>query len=376
MIKRLINRAPDNKDGGFSLADIDADDSTIEIGNDKDTDGDGDDKDEDEEDNSDKDKDDADADPEDKDKDSDKDDKSDDDKDDDNDDSDDEEEEETSADAESFLAELNELRGDEIEVDYGDVDPLSAAGVVIRERALEEQAVEKFSDYLESNYPKAYMYLLHAQSGKPDDEFFGNSSDLESIPTEEEVQASVDVQKQILLADLLAKGNSEKNALIIIKNAIEESTLEEDAIEARKNRELAQKSKLDAAKAESDRLAENRQNNIRTMEKFVDDVVSTGQLGSIKIPEKDRLPFAKAFKDSIRLEGDKFVVVTPITKENIDQLFGKEYFSYKKGDLSKLVEAKAKTVSVNRLKTNQGKAEKVIKTKAQTTNVDVPLGDL
>ena len=83
--------------------------------------------------------------------------------------------------AELFFADVDELRGDTIEVEYGEVDPMSPEGVVLRERAVEDQAIENFENYLEAKYPKAYGYLMHTMAGKPEEDFFKGASDLQEL---------------------------------------------------------------------------------------------------------------------------------------------------------------------------------------------------
>lgn len=265
--------------------------------------------------------------------------------------------------ANNFLAQIDELRGDSVEVDYGDVDPLSPEGVVVRERALEDAAVNEYDEYLKNKYPKAYAYFLHNSEGKADEDFFGSTSDLDNLPTEEELEASVEVQKQIILRNLVAKGNSEKHVGIIIKQAIEDNELEEMSKEALKERAAARDGKLQEVESENLKAVEQRQTNIKNMETYVDQVVATGQIGNIVIPEKERAEFAGQFKKSLRLEGDKFVVVTEITKDNVADLFGKEYFSYKKGNLDHIVTTKAKSANAQRLRQNSLRVDKTQKTK-------------
>lgn len=131
--------------------------------------------------------------------------------------------------AEEFFKVVDELRGDTLDVDYGDVDPLSPEGIVLRDSVVADMAVENFEAYLQEKYPKAYGYLLHTINGKPEDEFFGKSNDLETLPTPEEIQASVETQKSEVLANLMSKGNSEKHAGLILKQLIEDNELEEAA---------------------------------------------------------------------------------------------------------------------------------------------------
>lgn len=287
----------------------------------------------------------------------------------------DEDPEDVDDEAETFIAEVKALRGDDLDVDYGDVDPLSPAGVVLRERALEDNAVSTFEAFLEEKYPKAYGYLLHTMAGKPEDEFFGSASNLETLPTVEEIEASVEVSKTIILANLVAKGNSEKHANLIIKQAIEDNELEELAKTALTERTAARDKELDAIKKTNDEALEAKNTAITEMNTYVDQVVATGKVGNIEIPVKDRAAFAKQFKESIRYDNGKFVIVSELTQANIEKAFGKEYFSYKNGDLGSIVKTAAKTENANRLRRTIPVA-KTPKGGEQDKSRVVTLGDL
>ena len=84
------------------------------------------------------------------------------------------------------LALLLERSGVELEVDYGDLDPLSPEGVAKRETALAETAIESQMDYLEKNYPRAYKVLQHeANGGSVEDLFKPGFKDYSKIELEE-----------------------------------------------------------------------------------------------------------------------------------------------------------------------------------------------
>ena len=283
--------------------------------------------------------------------------------------------EEGDEEVDAFLNSVNDLRGDEIVVDYGDTDPLSPEGVVMREIAVEDAAIQKFEDYLEQKYPKAFGYLLHTMAGKPDDEYFGKAN-LETIPTEEELEASVEVQKSILLSDLLAKGNSEKHAGLIIKQLIEDNELEEASKAARTARAAAQQAELDSIKADGDKELATRNTAITEMNTYVEKVVATGKVGNIEIPLKDRAAFAKQFKESIRYDKGEFMIVSKLTNENIAKAFAREYFDFKNGDLGEIVKTKAKTVNAQRLRSTAAEQKRTPKGGAESNSKVVTLGEI
>lgn len=286
-----------------------------------------------------------------------------------------EEEEDEPTDADDFYSEVDKLRGDTIEVDYGEVDPLSPEGVVLRERAIEDAAILRMEKTLEEKYPKAYAYLLHTMSGKPDDEFFGKK-DLVELPSEEQIEMNVDLQKQVVLKNLAAKGIPEKAAKAVIDQAESDNELEEMAKAARKEIADAQQAELDALKEENERQTQLQQKALKDMADYVDAVVDAGKIGNLTIPQKDRKEFAKAFKESIKFNDGKFLLVTELTKDNVEEAFQKEYFRYKKGDLGAFITKKAKTENVRRLRRTLPNPKPPKSTAEDDATTFVPLGDI
>lgn len=287
----------------------------------------------------------------------------------------DEDEGPTGDEAEVFFTEVNELRGDALEVDYGDIDPLSPAGIVLRDSAVEDLAIEKFEKYLETAYPKAYGFLHHAMAGLPEDEYFAKSYDLDALPTEDQLLASLDIQQEIVAQNLIAKGNSEKHAVLIIKQLMEDGELEEASLEALADREQSQKQALENIKAETERVNREKNDAINEMGEFIDDFIATGKVGNVVIPEPDRRAFATEFKKSVRYEGGKFLLVTELNDNNVSAAFAKEYYSFKKGDLGKLVRAEAKTQNAVRLKRTV-LAKETPKGGASSTSKFMTLGEM
>jgi len=276
--------------------------------------------------------------------------------------------------AEAFFAEVDSLRGDSLEVEYGEVDPLSPQGIVLRDEIVKETAIAEFEGYLESKYPKAYGYLLHTMSGQPEDEYFGKVN-LEVLPTEAELEGSVEIQKATVMKDLLTKGVSEKAADRIIKGAIEDDELEEMSKDALTEISKNQAAEIDRVKNLNDQAVQVRTDAIKQMSDYVKEVVTTGKIGNITIPEKDRAAFTKTFNDRVRYDNGKFSLVTEITNDNVQALFGKEYYDFKKGDLAGLVSIEAKTENARRLKRSLPK-QSVPKGGAEDKSRLVPMSEM
>jgi len=253
-------------------------------------------------------------------------------------------------DAEKFFAEVAALRGDELDVEYGDVDPMSPEGIVLRDAAVEANAVIQFEATLKAKYPDSYAYFLHTQAGGSREEFFGSGKRVDILPTEEEISASQQIQETMVLEDLKAKGTSDKHAALIIKAAKEDDELEELAKEALKSKKAANDKYFQEIEAETAKAIAKQKEAILDMSKYVDNVVKEGKIGKLTIPASDQAAFANEFKKNIQISGNDFVYVVKVTNDNIQELFEKEFFGFKKGNLKDLVAVEAKTQNVLRLK--------------------------
>lgn len=250
---------------------------------------------------------------------------------------------------ESFWADVDKLRGEAIEVEFGDVDPVSPEGVLIYEKAVRADEIEKFENYIKETNPRAYAYMDHILKGGTEEEFFKVAGDALTLPTEAELENSVDLQKDILTRSLKARGNSDKQIERIIAGSIADDDLEEQAKEALKEEAKRQTDGVEALRLQTEQEQTLKAAKIKEMSDYIGEVVKTGKIDNIMIPEKDRAEFAKAFSGSVRIENGKFVTVTEISNDNIAQLMKEKFFSFKNGDLSGLIEKAAATANTKRL---------------------------
>lgn len=279
-------------------------------------------------------------------------------------------------DEEDFWADVDKLRGETIDVDYGDVDPLTPEGALIRERAVEQYAIDKFEQHLEQSNPKAYAYLLHTMEGGTDEEFFNMTTGVDHLPTEEEIENDVDIQKKLVTEDLKAKGNSDKVIASAIKAMLEDDELEEAAKDALANKAKAATEKVEAVKAAAAQKTAERQSSLDKMGKYVSAVVNTGTVDNITIPEKDRKPFIEAFNKNVRYENGKFLLVQELSDDNIMNVFKKEFFNFKGGKVEDLITRAAKTENTVRLKKTLGSDKRVKAAPSSNDNNFVGLGGM
>ena len=278
----------------------------------------------------------------------------------------------------TFWDDVNKLRGEDLEVDFGDVNPESPEGALIYEKAVREDELNKFEDSLKQLNPRAYAFLTHILDGKKEEEFFKIAGDPATLPTDAELEVNVDLQKDIITRNLKAKGNSDKVINAFIKSAVTDDELEETAKEALKEEITRQAASLRAVEEASAKQNQERQAKIKEMNDYVGQVATSGKLDGIIIPEKDRAAFAKAVTESIRFNDGKFSMVTELTNENLMQAFKEKFFSFKKGNLEGLIEKQAKTENTRRLQRTIPNTQKkpLANGKQGDTGNFVSLGDL
>lgn len=249
----------------------------------------------------------------------------------------------------SFWEDVDTLRGEALEVDFGDVDPNTPEGALIYEKAVRMDEIAKFEQHLAESNPRAYAFLTHILDGGKEEDFFKLAGDPGTLPTETELENSVDIQKEIVTQDLKAKGVSDKVIAMTIKSAITDDELEEMSKDALKSAAQRRDDGIKAVEASAKQEATQRDGKIKEMNDYISGIVNTGKIDNIIIPEKDRATFAKEFASSIRIENGQFVSITPITQETVTQVFKEKFFSFKKGNITDLIERAAATANTKRL---------------------------
>lgn len=249
----------------------------------------------------------------------------------------------------SFWEDVDKLRGEALEVDFGDTDPSTPEGALIYEKAVRVDEIAKFEQHLADSNPRAYAFLTHILDGGKEEDFFKIAGEPGTLPTEAELENSVDIQKDIVIQDLKAKGVSDKVIAMTIKSAVTDDELEEMSKEALKSAVQRRDDGIKAIEDNSKKETEFRSGKIKEMNDYISGIVSTGKIDNIIVPEKDRAAFAKEFSDSIRIENGQFVSVTPVTNDTAIRVFKEKFFSFKGGNIADLIEKAAATANTKRL---------------------------
>ncbi len=266
----------------------------------------------------------------------------------------------------AFYADVEKIHGIAVDVDFGTVDPLSAQGVAMRDQALMEKALDDFFDKLEDMHPKAYKALEYSLHGGDISELFTvGEKDYTKIQIAEDDEAHA---KQILSEYYQRKGITEKKIQRLIE-ADEESDegvikTAQGALKEMQDIQLAaQEEKLKARQAQDAIVkAQNKK-----MLGDLSQTIGSMKLNTFQIPNKKE---AEAFFDFVRsgiqrLDDGTYVITVPLDNKNLESQLQAEYFRFKKGDLSQLIQTKANSQQAMRLG-QRAKAEK--QTPASTQN--------
>lgn len=278
--------------------------------------------------------------------------------------SDTEEETETSN-AEEFFAEVEKLTGLELDVDYGDTDPLSPQGVALREAAVKEAVLDSFLAEMEEKFPVVFKALRHANNGGDPADLFSQttSRDYSKVTLGEEDE---DLAKEILKEYYKARGvkSEAKITKLIESDEDSESGLVKEAQSALNELKAEQAAKSNELLETQARKAAEDKKRDQVLIAAVDEVIDSKDLSGFKITDKSE---AADFRDfvlgNVRKVGDgKYEIATPIETANLSKILQYQYFQFKKGDLGKIIRQKVETESAKklslRLKAEQGKYKK------------------
>jgi len=255
--------------------------------------------------------------------------------------------------AQKFFEEVEKITGQEIDVDYGDVNPLSPQGVAIREKAIRESALDGFLEDMEVKYPMVFKALTHASNG-------GNVADLFTTATGRDYstvqigEKDEPLAKEILKEYFKSKGiKSDARISRLIQDAEEsdegiiteaKAVLQElkDEQEEKRNKVLEEQKLIKEADQKRDKL----------LVSAIDEVLETGKLGTFKIPSRqEAADFKKFVIQNVRKTPDgKYELAMGLDSSNMEKVLQAHYFQFKKGDLDKLIQIKASTVGAQKLK--------------------------
>jgi len=254
----------------------------------------------------------------------------------------------------SFWDDVDALTGNTYEVDYGDVDPDSPEGAVIREETVAKTAIESNLAYLEEKFPEGFKALMHVSNGgEIKDILTPDTVDYKNFTVEEE---DTDKQKDFMKNFYMEKGFSEAKAM---RNVEDDEDSEEGLFE---NFTAALKEKQDAQEAASQAAFESQAQAKAAQEardksfgENLSNIINTGKVGNFQVDKKDAEEFYNHVLSNVQRQGENYVLSLPLTSDNLQTQLEQMFFGFKKGDLSKFVTTTAKTENTKRLKRSMRK---------------------
>jgi hypothetical protein len=267
-------------------------------------------------------------------------------------------------DADRFFAEVEKLTGTELDVDYGETDPLSPQGVALREAAVKEDALDGFLAEIEEKFPQAFRALKHAYNGGDIAELFTKTltRDYSTVKIEEKDE---DLAKEILKEYYKSKGvkSDAKITKLIETDEDSETGIVGEAKTALEEMKAEQAEANNKVVEEQEKRASESKKRDQVLIAAVDEVLEARQLNSFKISDRaEATQFKQFVLGNIRRAPDgKYDLVTPVDQSNLEKVLQYQYFQFKKGDLSKIIQQKATTENVKRLKLRLKNEQAVIK---------------
>lgn len=285
-----------------------------------------------------------------------------------------EEEEETEPES-NFWEEVSKITGTELEVEYGDIDPVSPQGAALREKAVAEKAINDFVARLEDEYPSVYQALQYAHAGGDVRELYQGDKDYSKIVVNDDDEDHA----KVLLAEYYSrKGFNDVRAKRMIAADAEseeglvgtaKAALAEMVQEQAEDRQAKLQAQQAAAQAQ-------RQQDQKFL-KSVNDLLAAGRLDSFSIPKQETGQFLDFLKGSLQRDEDGgYLIVTKVDPSQLEKQLQAEYFKFKKGDLSKLVQVKATTVATEKLRLRVAAPEKQAKSTTKPASNYGSLKDL
>lgn len=253
---------------------------------------------------------------------------------------------------ESFWGDLEKLAGESIEVDFGNIDPVSPEGALIYAKAFRDKGIEDFESELAQRYPKEYQALILRQEGKDPSILYKETSfDYANLSIDEEDE---DMQKAILKEDMRAQGVSEKRIEALVKTIYNSGDLYTESQESLKRLKEEQEYKFQQELELIEKEKQNQQQEINQFGSVIEDVVVKGQIGDFVINEKDKKGFYEFLANNIQYSDGNFYAVVPLEKDinKLNRQLQTEYFRYKNGNLKDIIVKQAITENAKKLKSN------------------------
>lgn len=264
-----------------------------------------------------------------------------------------EEDEPSEVDPKTFFEEVDKITGQSVEVDFGDIDPLTPQGIALRDKAVRENALDSFLQEIEQNYPTAYKALQYAYDGGDVAELFKEiaaSRDYSKVEIKDEDEAlAAEILKDYYKSRGI-KSEARINKLVETAQDSEEGIVEEARGYLKELQEEQAAKQQEAVENQRKAAAEEKKRD-QILGTAINEVLETGTLSTFKINPKEVNEFRKFVVGSIRRAGEgNYTFTTQVEPKNLEKQLQYLYFQFKKGDISNLVQTKRTTEETKKLR--------------------------
>ena len=271
----------------------------------------------------------------------------------------DEEDEDESASRE-YLEVLSEELDEEInldEIDLDGEDPTQPKGLAKIITHLQEKEVDKFENYIKTSFPDAYAHFITLQDpSKTTKDFIEEYGSVDrDIPSIEQLNESVDLQKNLVRADLKAKGLKASVIEAAIKEYEDDDDLFAEAKRIRDSKDADRQSYIAEKEQAANEILQRNREATEVLNATLSEIMQTGKVGDgPTIPKSKREEFLREFKKGIRIEDGKIVHAVEINPSEISKAVAKSFIG-NTASLEKVIERKANTKLALRLRTQTEK---------------------
>jgi len=207
---------------------------------------------------------------------------------------------------------------------------------------------------IEEKYPTAYKALQHAYNGGDVADLFKSVTGRDYSKVELN-ESDTELAKEILKEYYQSKGIKNEKRIQKLLETVEDSEegIVAEATSALEELKAEQALITDKTLKEQQVKAEEQKKRDKLTVSAIDEVLESGKLGSFKLTGRaEAQEFKKFALTGLRrtTDGKGYEFATPIDSANLEKLLQYQYFQFKKGDLSKLIQIKASTENAQKLK--------------------------
>lgn len=254
-------------------------------------------------------------------------------------------------DASKFFEEVEKLSGTTVDVEYGEINPLSPQGVVLRDKAIKEQALDSFLEEIESKFPQAFKALQHAYAGGDIAQLFTQTTGRDY--TKIELKDGDDALAKDILKEYYksrgVKSESKISKMIEADEDSENGIVKEAQVALQELKEEQEQSTAKILEQQKQKASEEKKKD-QILVAAVDEVLEARKLGNFRIQDRqEAAEFKKFVLTSIRKGKDGYELATPLATNTLERQLQFAYFAFKQGDLSKIVQQKVTTENARKL---------------------------